>query len=174
VVRSDVDDQETAKAEQDSLLLLRDIVAELGSALESLAGKSRRGLLNQYKVHSAKHIFRAADGFISLRKLGHRYCSKLLIRPAIEVMFRLEAVRKDGKMLARVAAWEDSEDQKQLRSIAERSGNKYDEQVAKQRWAIKMANLQKEFPNETLEDQPLGAADAAQFDGLMPYYNTHY
>ena len=70
-------------------------------------------------------------------------------------MFRLQAVHKDGKMLSRVAAWEHSEDQKQLRTIAERSGNQYDEQVSKQRWAIKMANLQKEFPNEALEEQPL-------------------
>ena len=77
-----MDNQKTA-AEQRSLGLLSDIVKELGSALNLLAGKDRGGLLNQYKVHSAKHIFRAADGFISLRKLGHRYCSKLLIRPAI-------------------------------------------------------------------------------------------
>jgi hypothetical protein len=169
-----VDNQKTAEAEQLSLELLRDIVKELSSALDSLAGKDRGGLLNQYKVHSAKHIFRAADGFISLRKLGHKYCSKLLIRPAIEVMFRLEAVRKDGKMLSRVAAWEDLEDQKQLRTIAERSANNYDEQAATQRWAAKMANLRKEFANQALEEQPLGAADAAQFDRLMPYYNTHY
>jgi uncharacterized protein DUF5677 len=169
-----VDNQKTAKAEQQSLELLRDIVTELGSALNSLVGKDRGGILNQYKVHSAKHIFRAADGFISLRKLGHKYCSKLLIRPAIEVALRLEAVRKDGKMLSRVAAWEHSQDQKQLRTIAEPSGNTYDEQAGTQGWAKKMANLQKEFPNEALEEQPLGAAAAAQFDGLMPYYNTHY
>lgn len=167
-------DPDTAPAEQDSLALLKDIVTELGSALDSLAGKPRGGLLNQYRVHSAKHIFRAADGFITLRTIGHRYCSKLLIRPAIEVMFRLEAVRKDGRMLSRVAAWEHSEDQKQLRTIAERSGNTFDETAGAQRWATKMTNLQKEFPGETLEEQPLGAADAAQFDGLVDYYNTHY
>jgi hypothetical protein len=77
-------------------------------------------------------------------------------------------------MLSRIAAWEDLEDQKQLRTIAERSGNKYDDQAAAQRWVTKMANLRKEFPDEALEEQPLGAADAAQFDGLMDYYNTHY
>lgn len=169
-----MNNQETADAEQASLELLRDIVKELGSALNALAGKDRGGLLNQYKVHSAKHIFRAADGFISLRKLGHRYCSKLLIRPAIEVVFRLEAVRKDGKMLSRVAAWEHSQDQKQLRTMAEHSGSKYDEQAAIQGWATKMANLRKEFASQALAEQPLGAADAAQIDGLMPYYNTHY
>jgi hypothetical protein len=171
---SRVDNQETAQTEQESLELLRDVVNDLSGALNSLAGKDRGGRLNQYKVHSAKHIFRAADGFLSLRKLGGKYCSKLLIRPTIEVMFRLEAVHKDGKMLSRVAAWEHSEDQKQLRTIAERSGNNYDEQASIQRWAIKMVNLRKEFPNEILEEQPLGAADAAEFVGLMPYYNTHY
>jgi len=34
--------------------------------------------------------------------------------------------------------------------------------------------MRKEFPDEALEEQPLGAADAAQFDVLMDYYNTHY
>jgi hypothetical protein len=169
-----VDDQETNEAEQHSLELVRDIVTELGGALNSLAGKDRGGLLEQYKVHSSKHIFRAADGFVSMRKLGHTYCSKLLIRPVIEVMFRLEAVRKDEKMLSRIAAWEHVEDQKQLRTIAERSGNNYDEQAAVQLWATKLANLRKEFPNEVLEEQPLGAADAAQFAGIITYYNTHY
>jgi hypothetical protein len=72
------------------------IVSDLGTAkLFPLPAKRRPNLVR--KVHSAKHIFRAGDGFISLRKLGHTYCSKLLIRQAIEVMFRLESVRREGR-----------------------------------------------------------------------------
>jgi hypothetical protein len=77
-------------------------------------------------------------------------------------------------MLSRIAAWEDLEDQKQLRTIAERSGNKYDDQAAAQRWVTKMANLRKEFPDEALEEQPLGSRRRRPIRRVDGYYNTHY
>jgi hypothetical protein len=162
------------KCENQSLELLRDVVKALGSALNLLAGQPQGDMLNRYRIHSVKHIFRAADGFISLRALGHTYCSKLLVRPAIETMFRLEAVRRNPDKLYEIAAKDHAEDQKLLREAATISGRPYDEQESKRRWDEIDAQFQKEFPDYQFSYHELGIAGAAGVAQMMPYYNSHY
>jgi hypothetical protein len=157
------------KCEKQSLELLRDVVKALGRALNSLAGQPQGEMLNRYRIHSVKHIFRAADGFISLRVLGHTYCSKLLVRPAIETMFRLEAVRRKPEKLYEIAAKDHAEDQKLLREAVTISGRQYDEQAPKRRWDEIDAQFRKEFPNNQFSYHELGIAGAADVAQMMPY-----
>src|SRR4029453_13583641 len=92
-----------ASAEQEALALLGDIVEEITRALNSLTGKKLNGLFDNYRFWSSKHLHRAADGFAFLRRSGRVDASKFLIRPAIEIAFRLEAVRKHPDLLYRIA-----------------------------------------------------------------------
>jgi Family of unknown function (DUF5677) len=162
--------------EQRSLGLLKDFQSELTNALNSLGGRQSGGLLDNYNVHSTKHIHRAADGFIQLRETKRVYSSKLLIRPAIEVMFRLEAVRRSPDLLYRIAFSERLEDQKLARPVAASAGEVFDEESEKQEWEAFKASYRAQVSTNTLVDQKLTAAGAAQEagKGMAGYYDSHY
>src|SRR5438093_3125023 len=92
-----------ASAEQESLALLVDFIEEITRALKSLGGKKHNGLFDNYRFWSSKHLHRAADGFVFLRRSGRADASKFLIRPAIEIVLRLQAVKKHPDLLYRIA-----------------------------------------------------------------------
>jgi hypothetical protein len=89
--------------EQESLKLVSDLVDEITSAFTSLAGKTHNGTFDSYRFYSAKHLHRAADGFVFLRQAGRVDASKFLVRPAIEIALRLQAVQKQPDLLYRIA-----------------------------------------------------------------------
>ena len=84
----------SAEAEEESLKLVDDFNDELKHALDLLGGTKPSGLLDTYRFWSSKHLQRAVDGFAFLRRSGRVDGSKFLVRPALEMAFRLEAVRK--------------------------------------------------------------------------------
>jgi hypothetical protein len=89
--------------EQRSLTLLCEIQQELANTLNSLGDKQGRGALDNYYFHSARHVNRAAEGFVFLRKSGWIDASKFLVRPLIETMFRVEAIQKKTELFYRIA-----------------------------------------------------------------------
>ena len=89
-----------------SLQLLCDMQEELGKALRSLAGKQIRDDLDVFYVGMAMHLNDTAEGYTLLRKARSIYASKLLIRPSIEAMIKLAAVRKKHDLLYRIACTE--------------------------------------------------------------------
>jgi hypothetical protein len=95
---------------------------ELGNALNSLAGKTRNGLWDSFLGFSAIHINRAAAGFLHLRQATLIDQSKLLIRPALEAMFRIQAVRAEPSLLYRIAYTEHLEDLKLAGPAAKQLG----------------------------------------------------
>jgi len=91
--------------EAKSLHLLCDMCDELSGAVNSLGGKPG-DFFDYFKFHSAKYVNYADEGFIFLRQATppRIAASKLLIRPAIEIMFRLEAIQEQPEILYRIAA----------------------------------------------------------------------
>ena len=164
----------TSSEEQESLKLLSDIVAEVTHALGSLGGKEHSGLFDTYRFYSSKHVHRAADGFVFLRTSGRVDASKLLVRPVIEIMFRLQAVRKHPELLYRIAYSEHLQDERFLRSAAKSSSMPYSESQIKKRWQEFTAKFKKEFPTLKTVEKELKIVQIAEKAGLTAVYDSHY
>jgi hypothetical protein len=168
----------SASAEQESLTLVDDVVGEITHALDSLDGKLPNTLLGKYRFWSSKHLHRAVRGFAFLRRSGRVDCSKFLIRPAIEMAFRLEAVRKHPDLFYRIAFSEHLRDEQLLR-VADQLLN--DDAQSKENWKTFKENWNRfsdaftaEFPNVPKVDKELSIACAAEKAGMKYIYDNHY
>ncbi len=131
----------SASAEEESLKLVGELIAELTHALNSLGGKKPKTLLDKYRFWSSKHLHRVVGGFALLRRSAYVDSSKLLIRPAIEMLIRLEAAAKDPDLFYRIAYSEHLEDEKLLRAADKLL--KDDPQKSEQRWKTFEENWQR-------------------------------
>jgi hypothetical protein len=161
--------------EEHSLILLCDIQQELANALNSVGGNQSRGALDNYYFHSADHVNRVAEGFIFLRKSGHTNASKLLVRPLIETMFRVEAIRKKPELFYRIAYSETVvEDAKWIGSAASRAGLTFDEAAHSIRFGQFKEQLWEQLPNVALEDKYISVWEIAEVAEMAGYYGSHY
>ena len=150
--------------------------SELRDALNGLGGTTTTGLLDSYRGHIATQINRAAEGFVYLRTGGRVDAAKLLVRPTIEVAFRLQAIHKKPEVLFRIAFSEFEEDKKWLgRAI---TSAKHDPTAAlaqlQKDWDDLKARYQKAHPCQTLKESKLSAYEAAQTAGIEAYYDNYY
>jgi hypothetical protein len=161
--------------EQRSLTLLCDIQEELANGLNSVGGKQSRGALDNYYFHSADHVNRAAEGFIFLRKSGRIDASKLLVRPLIETMFRVEAIQKKPELFYRIAYSETIvEDPKWIGSAASQEDATFDQDAHSKRFEEFKAELSKQLPSVKLEDKYISLRGIACVAGMAGYYDSHY
>src|SRR6266542_1067947 len=159
----------SAEAEEESLKLVEDFNTELMHALDSLH-KNSVGLLDQYRFWSSKHLQRAVDGFAFLRRSGRVDGSKFLVRPAIEMAFRLEAARQHPDVFYRIAHEEHRQDKHlmqgrpELLAQNEKNWEKFENAVVN------------EFPKVTIPyvDEKLTIEQVAKKAGMTPFYNSHY
>jgi|ERR1039457_295378 hypothetical protein len=159
-----------------SFALLCDLQNELHAALASLAGRQSQGFLDKYYNLSAGHINRAVEGFIFLRKASRIDASKFLIRPAIEAMIRLEAVKRQPKLFFRIAHTERIKDRKWIGRAAVRRAINYDLVTEEKDWNEGKARLIAQFPPGALEEKELNLRDTAKEVGAImeDYYDSHY
>ena len=116
-----------------------------------------------------------AEGFIFLRKSGRIDASKLLVRPLIETMFRVEAIQKKPELFYRIAYSETIvEDPKWIGSAATRAGATFDEAAHSKRFKEFKEQLSKQLPNVPLEDKYLSVWEIAEAAGMAGYYGSHY
>lgn len=156
-----------------NLTIVSDLAAELKSALDSVGGKEGE-MFEHYRFHSAKHIQRAVDGFVYLRKSGRFDASKFLVRPAIEVVFKLQAIQQEADLLYRIALSEHLQDQRMARPAAERSSQSYDQAAADAHWANFSAKYRAKFPNHQFVEQELRIYTTAEKARLATCYDSHY
>lgn len=159
-----------------SFALLCDLQNELQGALKSLAGKESQGFLDKYYNFSAGHINRAAEGFIFLRKASRIDASKFLVRPAIEAMIRLEAVKRQPELLFRIAHTERIKDRKWIGRAAIRKAINYDLATEEKDWNEAKTEFATQFPGYSLEEKELNLRDTAKEIGqvMADYYDSHY
>jgi hypothetical protein len=86
--------------------IVHELRDSLSKSLDSLGGKPRNGIDDGFKIFCAIHINRVADGFLALKGDGRIYAARMLIRPAMEAMFKLLAVKKEPSLLFRIACYE--------------------------------------------------------------------
>jgi hypothetical protein len=170
---------QTPSAEEESLKLLEDFVGELTHALASLEGKTLPDmLLSKYRFWSSKHLQRAVAGFAFLRRSGRVDSSKFLVRPAIEIVIRLEAASKHPDLFYRIAFSERLRDEQLLREADKRLNN---EAQSKENWRRFMEHwnrfsdaFTKQFPNVPKVDKELNMASAAEKAGMETLYAAYY
>jgi hypothetical protein len=139
--------------------------AELSGALDSLGGKTSNRLFDNFKVYSAAHINRASEGYVFLRQASRNDASRLLIRPAIETMIQLLAVKKQPDLLYRIAYTEWRKEKTWLGG----SGVEHEKH-----WDEFKGVYTTQFPEHCLVEKQLSLECAAVVAGIGPYYQSHY
>jgi Family of unknown function (DUF5677) len=163
----------SVSAEEKSLKLVEDFNSELTHALDSLGGKKVNGLLDTYRFWSSKHLQRAVDGFAFLRRAGRIDASKFLVRPAIEMMIRLEVARQHSDLFYGIARLEYLQDKHLLRIAGD------DPQLQAQSdktWEVFDSTFKREFPKIpvlNVDDKP-SIEYLANKAKLKPFYDSHY
>ena len=155
--------------------LLCDLEDELSVAINSLGGISSNGIHDNFRFYSASYINCAAEGYIMLRRMGRLDSARLLVRPAIEALFRILAVRKDQSLLYRIAVKERNEHRKWVFPAAKRVGGSTNYEAEDEAaWAQFVSDYKCQFPKHVLLDQELSIYRAAEAAGVERYYDTHY
>jgi hypothetical protein len=85
-----------------AMALLSELQPALAVALNSLGGRMTKGVEDLYYLYASSHINTALDAFVLLRREHRIDGARLLVRPALETMLRLQAVRAKPYLLYRV------------------------------------------------------------------------
>jgi hypothetical protein len=163
----------SAEDEEESLKLVEDFVDELSNALNSLGGVKPVMIVDTYRFRSAKHLHRAVAGFAFLRRPRLVESSKFLVRPAIEMAFKLQAVRLHPEMFYRIAHEERRQDRHLLQGQPEM------QEASDKNWEKFKAAFAKDYPtapipNLCLRCDRLSIARVADKAQMKPYYDSHY
>src|SRR5438874_5595856 len=157
-----------------AMALLSELQPAIAVAIDSLGGKMPKGVEDLYYLYASRHINIAADAFILLRRDHRVDGARLLVRPALETMLRLRAVRAKPQLLYRVLFGEALESDKWLGGVAKRHGVPYTPVCDRDVWQAFKTRCASQFGAEKLEDIPLSSYDAAAAIGIEAYYNSHY
>jgi len=132
------------------------------------------GVEDLYYLYASRHINIAVDAFVLLRREHRIDGARLLVRPALEAMLRLQAVRVKTYLLYRVLLAEAREADKWFGGVARRNGIKYTPVCDRETWKAFKARCIAQFGAGKLEDTPLSSYDAAAAIGAEAYYDSHY
>ncbi|HEV2208581.1 MAG TPA: DUF5677 domain-containing protein [Verrucomicrobiae bacterium] len=165
--------QLAASIEAESFQLLRDLQDSLAGVLKSLDGKRGANLFECFLFHTSAYVNRTAEGFVALRQTGRIDASKLLVRPAMEAMFKQQAVLRQPELLYRMAYTERLEDRKLIEPVYHRAGKNYDNLDCRQ-WEQFKKEYAKQYPNHTKAETKLSLYDAAKAAKIERYYESYY
>ncbi len=157
------------------MTLLSDIEPAMSDALNSLGNHMTKRMEDMYYFYASKHIHDALDAFIVLRGEHRLDGARLLVRPALETMLKLRAVRAKPHLLHRALLADNKELDKWLSSVARRHDLPYTPISERAEWVAFKQRFASQFGADNLEDDtPLSAYDAGKAIGIEAYYDTHY
>lgn len=166
-----------------SLDLLTRIQDTLAANLSRIKGKDKN-ISEFYRFEYCRFVNNSAETFLFLVKNERAEASRVLVRPALEVTFRLQAIQTKPETLLRVAAWEHEERKKLLNGVAPDLVAETAKRMAAN-WKATVEHYEKLFPGLPVNETPLSAFDAAKeipFDPMLktgkgnenPFYDTYY
>ena len=156
------------------MALLSELQPAIAGAMDSLGGKMTKGVEGLYYLYASSHINKAIDAFILLRQGNRIDGARLLVRPTIETMLRLQAVRAKTYLIYRVLLREALEFDKWIGAVAKRSGIAYVRVCDHDEWQTFKDRCITQFGADTVKDIPLSSYDAAVEIGAGDYYDSHY
>jgi hypothetical protein len=154
--------------------LLRDLVVACSKALKSLIGRVPETLVQQANFCWARQINDAADGFVALRNQGLVAGAKLLVRPAIEAVFRLRAVMEKPEMIYSILYSEAKGEDKWAGRLQERHGAPPMANLPTQEWREFRARCVNEFGEDKVKDTHKNLRDVAREGKMEHVYDTYY
>jgi hypothetical protein len=164
-----------------------DLLTRIQIALAANLGvvKSKKNNISDfYKFEYCRFINNTTETFLFLVKNERVEASRILVRPALEVTFRLQAIQTKPELLLGVAAWEHEERKKLMNGIAPHLVDETTKTMAVQ-WTDTVESYKKLFPSLPINQTPLSAFDAAkaiQFNPALksgngnsnPLFETYY
>jgi hypothetical protein len=156
------------------MALLSELQPAIATALDSVGGKLPERVEERFYFFASDHINTAVDAFIVLRRDHRIDGARLLVRPALETMLRLKAVRAKPHLLYRVAFTEAFEMDKWLGGIAKSNEEPYTPVFDRDEGRKFKAMCASQFGAENLKDTRLRAYDAAAAIGAEGYYDSYY
>jgi hypothetical protein len=161
--------------ERVTMELLAESESAISKALNDLGNQKTKRIEDMYCFYVAKHIHDCVDAFIVLRS-GHRLDgARLIVRPALEAMLKLRAVRQKPELLYRALVADSKELDKWFFSVARRYDVAYTPISERQQWADFKARCVGQFGAESVNNEtPLKAYDAAEAIKIEHYYDSHY
>jgi hypothetical protein len=157
-----------------AMTLLSDVQPALAVALDSLGGRIPKRVEGRYFFFACSHINTAVDAFIVLRREHRVDGARLLVRPALETMLRLQAVRIKPYLVYRVLFRESIEADKWFGSVARRHDVAYTRVCDGDVWQAFKNRCVAQFGADKLKDVPLDTYGAAAEIGAEAYYDSHY
>ncbi len=100
--------------------LLAETEPAISNALNGLGDHMTKRIEDMYYFYAAKHIHDTMDAFIVLRDEHRLDGARLLVRPALEAMLKLRAVRSKPELLYRALLADNRELDKWFSSVARR------------------------------------------------------
>ena len=155
------------------LTLVTQLQESLAACLNSLGGRPRNGLEEAFKGFCASHINRAAEGFVVLKGGNRDYSARLLVRPAMEAMFKLLAVKTDPSALYGIARYEHDQDKKWSRPFAP-GGEGELTKAFDEKWKQFTEAYRGQHTEQELIPSPIGVRGAAERAHVDRYYDSHY
>jgi hypothetical protein len=156
------------------MALLSELQPAIAKAVGDLGGKLPERVEERFYFFASDHINTALDAFIVLRRDHRIDGARLLVRPALETMLRLQAVCAKPHLVYRVGFSEALEIDKWLGSVAERHHAPYTRVFDREEWGKFKALCVSQFGADKLEDTRLSAYDAAAAIGAGSYYDSYY
>lgn len=164
-----------------------DLVTRIQDALAnnlSVLKDKNQNISEFYKFEYCRFINNTTETFLFLVKNERAEASRVLVRPALEVTFRLQAIETKPENLLRVAAWEHEERKKLMNGVAPHLVDETKKELAEQ-WTATVKRYEELFPGLPINQTPLSAFDAAKEIPITPtlktgkgdsnpFYDTYY
>jgi len=168
----------SSQNEKESFALLLDTRKALEEMLHG-AEKTQPDLRydRKYIYLLAGFVFRAVDGYVLLRQNGRVDASKLLIRPAMEAMFRGGSALNQPEIFFRIAYTELESDLMWLRRAKSHDDDQsvsLDLSPREKSWQRFEGDFKAQFPKLTPKKSPFGLEASANNASMSGYYDTYY
>ena len=173
-IEHEVPDLPPTHSEIVGMTLLRELQPAIAAAMDSVGGQQTQRVTDLFYLYAAKHINIAIDAFVALRREHRIDGARLLVRPALETMLRLRAVRAHPHLFYRVYLSEVLERDKWFGGIARRHDIPYTAACDRPEWQAFKTRCASEFGAENLVDKRLSSYAAAAAIGFETYYKSHY
>ena len=154
--------------------LLWDLAIASLKAFSSLGGRVPEKLVHQGTFYWARQINDATKGFFVLRDNNFNASAKLLVRPAIDSVFRLYAVKEKPELLYRILYTETKKEDDWFRRVQGRRGAQPLSSLQSTEWQTFRASCVKEFGEDKVQDLPVTLRDLAREAKMEPVYDSYY
>jgi hypothetical protein len=156
-----------------SISLTGDLQNVLHVALNSVSGKEGYNAHQKYMFYCARLINWAAAGYVAVLRAAMPNSALLTVRPALEAMFHLLAVKNHPEVIVQIAADEMEEEQSWLKKLDTPEAEAAITAV-KEHWDAFEKLYREQYPTHPFVTKGISVARLAEIAGVKSAYTSHY